>query len=328
MKRVGIFALGLCLMFCLTACGVQITGILLPESVELEVGANEVLAVEYAAGEDTAEDTLAEAASKLALVWTSSDEAVATVDGAGTVTAEGAGEAEITVSSEDGKLQASCIVTVTVAPTGIDAPEALELEIGGEETKALGASLFPEDATGELTYESSDEAVATVDADGTVSAVAPGECVIKIKAAGIASPAAEAETKVTVTGAKEDAENDNANGADTANNGKKGTTSNGDATVSGDKNNTGSNGTTGGTNIGSVGGTTTPTQPSNPAPAPQPDPTPVPAPDPTPAPAPDPGPVAPPPTDGGGIGGNINDVIPGGGDFESDMGTGGTIIDR
>ena len=42
-KRVGVLALGLCLMFCLTACGVQITGISLPESLELEAGASETL---------------------------------------------------------------------------------------------------------------------------------------------------------------------------------------------------------------------------------------------------------------------------------------------
>ena len=92
------FAAIVCL---LTACGVQITGISLPESVELEVGANEVLTVEYAAGEDAAEDAVAEAASKLALAWTSSDEAVATVDAEGVVTAVAPGEVEITAASED-----------------------------------------------------------------------------------------------------------------------------------------------------------------------------------------------------------------------------------
>lgn len=189
MKRVGIFALGLCLMFCLTACGVQITSITLPESVELEVGANEVLTVEYAAGEDAAEDAVAEAASKLALVWTSSDETVATVDAEGTVTAVAPGEAEIAAASEDGKLTASCRVTVGVSVTGIAAPETLELQIGETETANLGAAVLPDNATdATLTYKSSNEAVATVGADGTVTAVGAGECEIEIKAAGFGTP--------------------------------------------------------------------------------------------------------------------------------------------
>ena len=64
------------MMFCLTACGVQITGISLPESLELEAGESEALTVEYTAGEEVDEEELAEAAGKLTLVWTSSDEAV------------------------------------------------------------------------------------------------------------------------------------------------------------------------------------------------------------------------------------------------------------
>lgn len=191
------FAAIVCL---LTACGVQITGISLPESVELEVGASETLTVEYAAGEDAAEDAVAEAASKLALVWTSSDEAVATVDAEGSVTAVAPGEVEITAASEDGKLTASCRVTVGVSVTGIAAPETLELQIGETETANLGAAVLPDNATNAtLTYKSSNEAVATVGADGTVTAVGAGECEIEIKAAGFGTPAAKSTTKVVVS---------------------------------------------------------------------------------------------------------------------------------
>jgi transglutaminase/protease-like cytokinesis protein 3 len=52
--------------------------------------------------------------------WTSSNEAVATVDASGKVTAVAAGNATITVTTEDGSKKATCTVTVTarIANTG------------------------------------------------------------------------------------------------------------------------------------------------------------------------------------------------------------------
>lgn len=293
------FAAIVCL---LTACGVQITGISLPESVELEVGASETLTVEYAAGEDAAEDAVAEAASKLALVWTSSDEAVATVDAEGSVTAVAPGEVEITAASEDGKLTASCRVTVGVSVTGIAAPETLELQIGETETANLGAAVLPDNATNAtLTYKSSNEAVATVGADGTVTAVGAGECEIEIKAAGFGTPAAKSTTKVVVS-APETQPADSQKSS-----GNNGSTATGGSNVSGGN---GGNVTPPSNNGGSTGGNTTPPAPT------QPDPTPAPAPDPTPAPQP-PQPETPP--EGGAAGGG-NVTIPGGGSDENNGG--------
>ncbi len=299
MKRVGVFALGLCLMFCLTACGVQITGIALPESLELEAGTSETLAVEYTAGEDAAEDAVAEAAEKLALVWTSSDETVATVDAEGAVTAVAPGEAEITVASEDGKLTASCRVTVGVSVTGVDAPETLELQLEETETAELGAAVLPGNATdATLTYKSSDEAVATVGADGTVTAVGAGECEITIKAAGFGASSAETTVKVVV---KEAAVKQTATGSTSNNNySNKGSSKNVTTATGGNT---------------SSGGNTTPPAPTQPTPAPAPDPTPAPQPDPVPQP---PQPETPP--EGGAAGLPGNTVIPGGGSDENNGG--------
>lgn len=299
------FAAIVCL---LTACGVQITGISLPESMELEVGASETLTVEYAAGEDAAEDAVAEAASKLVLVWTSSDEAVATVDAEGSVTAVAPGEAEITAASEDGKLTASCRVTVGVSVTGIAAPETLELQIGETETANLGAAVLPDNATNAtLTYKSSNEAVATVGADGTVTAVGAGECEIEIKAAGFGTPAAKSTTKVVVS-APETQPADSQKSS-----GNNGSTATGGSNVSGGN---GGNVTPPSNNGGSTGGNTTPPAPT------QPDPTPAPAPDPTPVPQPEPEPEPQPPVtppEGGAAGGG-NVTIPGGGSDENNGG--------
>lgn len=264
-KRVGVLALGLCLMFCLTACGVQITGISLPESLELEAGASETLAVEYTTEKAVDEAKLDEAAGKLTLVWTSSDEAVATVDAEGVVTAVAEGETDITAATEDGKLSASCHVTVGVGVTGVDAPETLELQLGEMETAELGASVLPEAATDvTLTYESSDEQVATVGEDGTVTAVGEGECTITIKAAGFGGTVAEATTKVTVLAAEKE-QTAGGSGSKTTTitkpTGNTGSTAAG-GTASGG--NTGSTGSAPAGGSGTSGGNTTPPAPSTP----------------------------------------------------------------
>ena len=165
----------------LVACGgVTITSIGLPSDMSLEKGATQQLQLEYSAEGEVAADKIAEAAGKLTVEWSSSDEAIVTVDAEGNVTAVNAGEAYITatVKDKDG-LTATTLVRVAVTPTGVEAPETLELVANGENTKNLDAKIVPEDATGvKLAYESSDEAVATVDENGMVTAVADGECVI------------------------------------------------------------------------------------------------------------------------------------------------------
>ncbi len=165
----------------LVACGgVTITSIGLPSDMSLEKGATQQLQLEYSAEGEVAADKIAEAAGKLTVEWSSSDEAIVTVDSDGNVTAVSAGEAYVTatVKDKDG-LTATTLVRVAVTPTGVEAPETLELVTNGENAKNLDAKIVPEDATGvKLAYESSDEAVATVDENGMVTAVADGECVI------------------------------------------------------------------------------------------------------------------------------------------------------
>lgn len=253
------------LALCLTACGVQIAGISLPESLELEAGASETLAVEYTTEKEVDEAKLDEAAGKLALVWTSSDEAVATVDAEGTVTAVAEGEADITAATEDGKLSASCHVAVGVGVTGVDVPETLELQLGETETAELGASILPEAATDvTLTYESSDEQIATVGEDGTVTAVGEGECTITIKAAGFGDTVAETTTKVTVFAAEKE-QTAGSSGSKTTTTtkptGNNGSTAAGGTTSGG---NTGSTGSVSAGGSGTSGGNTTPPAPSTP----------------------------------------------------------------
>lgn len=207
----------------LVGCGVKITNIAVPESATVEKGESITLPVVYgtddapavtpetaATGESAATDEkVAKAAEKLTIEWTSSDESVATVDETGTVTAVAAGEANVTASVKDADIAASTHIKVVVTPTGVVAPESIDLVTNGENTKDLDAKLVPADATDvKLAYESSDESVATVDETGKVTAVANGECTITTYVVADAKDAEASELSAVVVEAADSEEVD------------------------------------------------------------------------------------------------------------------------
>lgn len=207
----------------LVGCGVKITNIAVPESAMMEKGESITLPVVYgtddapavtpetaATGESAETDEkLAKAASKLTVEWTSSDESVATVDETGTVTAVAAGEANVTASVKDADIAASTHIKVVVTPTGVAAPESIDLVTNGENTKDLDAKLVPADATDvKLAYESSDESVATVDETGKVTAVANGECTITTYVVADAKDADASELSAVAVEAADSEETD------------------------------------------------------------------------------------------------------------------------
>ena len=114
------------------------------------------------------------------LRWTSSNDAIATVDKGGVVTAIATGEAIITVATTDGSnLSASC--KVTVVPTLVESItlDKTEINLEATQTAELTATVLPELATNKVvTWKSSDESAAIVDANGVVTAIALGESVI------------------------------------------------------------------------------------------------------------------------------------------------------
>lgn len=205
-KSPGIFTRIACLIMAvamavsLVGCGVDITSVGLPTDIVLEKGETQQLNIEYGTDDKAEQEKIAEAASKLNLTWSSSDETVATVDETGLVTAVGAGEADVTVSVADANISSTTHVKVVITPTGVEAPDSIELVTNGENSKALGAKMTPEDATEvKLAYESSDENVATVDENGVVTAVADGECIITTYVtADIPATAENAEAKPVV----------------------------------------------------------------------------------------------------------------------------------
>jgi len=207
----------------LVGCGVKITNIAVPDAVTVEKGEAVVLQVAFgtddapavtpetaATGESAATDEkVAKAAEKLTIEWTSSDESVATVDETGTVTAVAAGEANVTASVKDADIAASTHIKVVVTPTGVAAPESIDLVTNGENTKDLDAKLVPADATDvKLAYESSDESVATVDETGKVTAVANGECTITTYVVADAKDADASELSAVAVEAADSEETD------------------------------------------------------------------------------------------------------------------------
>ena len=111
------------------------------------------------------------------VTWSSDKTEIATVDGAGKVTAVKAGEAVVTVTTEDGGKTASCKVTVkakVVPVTGVDV-KPWSVTIGANGTTKLTCTVAPSNATNRnVRWESDNPSVATVDSDGNVRAVSAG----------------------------------------------------------------------------------------------------------------------------------------------------------
>lgn len=116
------------------------------------------------------------------VTWSSSNSEVATVDN-GVVTAVSAGEAIITVTTEDGGKTATCKVTVnapqTVPVTGVTLDKtSLDLKTGDNTT--LTATVNPESATNkDVTWISDKPEIAAVEG-GTVTAKAAGTAIIAV----------------------------------------------------------------------------------------------------------------------------------------------------
>lgn len=131
-----------------------------------------------------------------AVVWTSSNEEVATVSDTGYVEICGVGTAVITVTA--GNVKAACKITVPQLIDWIEFDED-EIELKAGKTYQLKPYISPSDATNKkLKYTSSDTKVAEVSASGLVTAKSEGEA--KIRAAATDGSDEYAVCYVTVTG--------------------------------------------------------------------------------------------------------------------------------
>ncbi|MDE7089209.1 MAG: Ig-like domain-containing protein, partial [Prevotella sp.] len=136
-------------------------------SAELKVGESVILTA----------TVLPETATDKAVTWSSSDETIATVDAEGKVTALAIGETTITAIC--GSVSATCAVSVVATPAESITLSQTSAQLKAGESVTLTATVLPETTTDKtVTWSSSDETIATVDAEGKVTAITVGTATI------------------------------------------------------------------------------------------------------------------------------------------------------
>ncbi len=169
--------------------------ITLTAELPLELEAGQTVKLKFAIKADS---------SEVEIHWKSSNEEVVSVQQDGTVTAALAGTADITASSSNDGVKTQVLYHVTVKekskvpepeikahPESVPSVKAkvkpeqimltykgLTIELDPGQTVKLQAYVSPEGAEQKVTYQSSDEKVAAVTQEGTITAVAAGEAEI------------------------------------------------------------------------------------------------------------------------------------------------------
>lgn len=118
-------------------------------------------------------------ATNQTLNWQTENYRIASVSNSGLVTARSAGTVKIWANSTDGSTWADyCTVTIN-EPTKVSeiVLSATELTLGIGEQFTLSASISPDKASNKtLTWTTSDANIASVNNEGTITAINPGEC--------------------------------------------------------------------------------------------------------------------------------------------------------
>lgn len=177
----------------LTACGVTVTAVHLPDSIQVNVGATAETAATYETAQEADSAAQQAAAGKIDWTWIVGDESIATVDENGIITGVKGGDTIVVVSSADGKLTAKCPVTVSQPLMAIQMND-IDLQTNGQSSAVVNYTLVPADTTEDnVTLSVDDESVARLDGNRII-AVNNGETKITATC-GIVKTSA----KVTVT---------------------------------------------------------------------------------------------------------------------------------
>lgn len=173
-NRLKLFCTVLAAAFMLTACGgPKLIGVELPETpLVLATGETATAETSYTYDGETPENAQPE------VVYTSSDEAIATVDENGVIT--GVAEGETTITATVGELSASRTVSVIIPVERLEA-ESMALHLA-DGPSALAYTVVPENFTGELTFASANNSIATVDTNGQITPVAAGDTNVTVTA--------------------------------------------------------------------------------------------------------------------------------------------------
>lgn len=173
-NQIKLFCIALAGAFMLTACGgPKLIGVALPETpLVLATGETATAETSYTYDGETPENAQPE------VVYTSSDETIATVDENGIIT--GVAEGEATITATVGELSASRTVSVIIPVERLEA-ESMALHLA-DGSAALSYTVVPENFTGDLTFASANNSVATVDANGQITPVAAGDTNVTVTA--------------------------------------------------------------------------------------------------------------------------------------------------
>ena len=119
-------------------------------------------------------------ATNKSIIWSSSNESVAAVDESGMVTAIQEGEAIITATAHNGVTTSQRVIVCTVVDSIIlEVPETPLYAVPGMNTLQLSVLVLPVNASHPVpVYTVSDQTVASVDENGLVTALQPGEVTI------------------------------------------------------------------------------------------------------------------------------------------------------
>jgi uncharacterized protein YjdB len=157
------------------------------------VGASQTITV-------TARDRSGNALPGVSVTWTSSDATIADVSGSGStavVTARAPGRATIRARTGDLLLEisvgVSAVRTITIAPQAVSVISGGQLQLNATVDADAGALL-------DLRWLSDNPSVASVNAQGLITGVAPGNTVIQVHAVGNVGVTATAQVTVTSAG--------------------------------------------------------------------------------------------------------------------------------
>lgn len=173
-NQIKLFCIALAGAFMLAACGgPKLIGVTLPETpLVLATGETATAETSYTYDGETPENAQPE------VVYTSGDATIATVDENGVIT--GVAEGETTITATVGELSASRTVSVIIPVERLEA-ESMMLHLA-DGPASLTYTVVPKNFTGELTFASADESIATVDAAGQVTPVAVGDTTVTVTA--------------------------------------------------------------------------------------------------------------------------------------------------
>lgn len=167
---------------------VPVTGVTIsPSGLSLTVGSTATLTASVSPPD----------ATNRSVSWSSNNTDVATVSSSGLVTAVATGSTTITVTTADGGKTDTCTVTIIIPITSITLSPASLLTTPGE-TSTLVADIFPSDATNKtISWTSDNTNIATIDANGMLTAVGGGTTTITV-AAGDGTQTASCTIIVTI----------------------------------------------------------------------------------------------------------------------------------